>query len=174
MKSRKVMNGLLISGLIFYILFMLWTIIFKYVMPWQLFSPDRYYSRTVNFIPFLDVVKGNFTALDIYGNILVFVPMGIYVSMFSSRTKWYLNLLKIVGVSFAIEFTQYVLAIGAADTTDIVTNSIGGLIGIMIYIIIIKMAKTAERAKNFIVICSVLVMVPAAGLIGALVFVNGW
>jgi len=174
MRSRKTINGLLLIGMVFYILLLLWMILFKYVMPWELFSQSRYFSRSMNLLPFFDVIKGNFTMLDIYGNILVFIPMGIYISMFSSRTRWYINLLKVAGISFGIELVQYLLAIGASDTTDIVTNSIGGLIGILIYMLIRKAVKTPERARSFITVCSMVVMVAAAGLVGTLLIVNGW
>lgn len=172
MKKNTGWKTLLYAGLIFYSAFVLWTILFKYVMPWQLLDEARYFSRSLNLIPFGDVAAGKFTSLDIYGNVLIFVPMGIYFSMLFKHSKIYQNVIKIVLVSAGLEILQYVLAIGASDVTDIITNTMGGILGIGIYYGIRLIAKTEERTNKFILVCSAVALIFTAGISLLLLVVN--
>lgn len=63
---KKIINTLFIMGFIFYLLFILWNILFKYVSPLEIFSNDRFFSQTLNIIPFNDIFKGKFNKMDIY------------------------------------------------------------------------------------------------------------
>ncbi|MEW9094630.1 MAG: VanZ family protein [Clostridiaceae bacterium] len=160
--KKKTINILFIVGFVFYILFLLWNIPFKYVSPLELFSKNRYYSRTLNLIPFYDIFNGKFNRLDIYGNIILFIPLGIYINIFAKDSKMYKNICKIFVISLIFEVSQYVFGIGASDITDVITNTTGGIIGIGIYMAIKKIFKDYTKTKNFITICSILVMVPVA------------
>ena len=44
-------------------------------------------------------------------------------------------------VSFVYEFTQFVIAIGASDITDLIGNTLGGVLGIGLFYIIQKLFK---------------------------------
>ena len=44
-----------------------------------------------------------------------------------------LKLLIIAGISLLLEITQYILAIGSSDITDLITNTAGGLLGCLLY-----------------------------------------
>jgi len=172
MKKKRWLDGVLYVGFAFYILLLLRVVVFKYVMPWGLLSEERYFSRTVNLVPFSDVINGNFTTLDIYGNILIFIPLGIYFSVFFSKTKVYVNLLKVILVSLTIELLQYILAIGAADTTDIITNTAGGLAGIGIYMGIRLIAKSEAGARKAVTLCSMVTMMFTIIIVSLLFIAN--
>ena len=51
-------------------------------------------------------------------------------------------------VSLLLEVSQYVLSVGASDITDVITNTLGALIGVLFYNISIKLFKTEEKAKK--------------------------
>ncbi len=163
--KKKTLNTLFIISFVFYSVFLLWNIVFKYVSPLELFSSGRYFSRTINLIPFNDIINGYYNSLDIWGNVILFIPLGIYISMFLKNSRLHKNILKIAGISLLFEVCQYVFAIGASDITDIITNTIGGIIGILIYLLIKKAIKDDNKVKNFVSICSTLIMIPVSVLV---------
>ncbi|WP_394861869.1 VanZ family protein [Paraclostridium bifermentans] len=168
---KKIINNLFIAGFIFYVLFVVWQILFKYSTPLQLFG-NREYFRSVNIIPFNDIINGNFNKLDIVGNVILFIPLGIYLNIINPTSKISNNIYIIIGISLGFECIQYILGLGATDTTDIITNSVGGLIGIGIYTVIEKLFKNKVKVKNFVTICSTVVMVFVGILITGIVMYN--
>lgn len=168
---KKTINNLFIAGFIFYVLFVVWQILFKYSTPLQLFG-NREYFRSVNLIPFNDIINGNFNKLDIIGNVILFIPLGIYLNIINPTSKISNNIYIIIGTSLAFECIQYILGLGATDATDIITNTVGGLIGIGIYIVIEKLFKNKVKVKNFVTICSTVVMVFVGILITGIVMYN--
>lgn len=170
--KKKIINSLFMLSFVFYILFLLWNILFKYVSPMELFSSGRYFSRSINLIPFNDIINGYYNSLDIWGNVILFIPLGIYINIFLKNSKISKNIVKIAGISLLFEVIQYVFAIGASDITDIITNTFGGIIGIGLYLVIKKILKDDKRVKTFVSICSTLVMIPVAVIILALFIYN--
>lgn len=87
--KKKIINILFTIGFVFYISFLLWNIPFKYVSPLEVFSTNRYFSRTLNLIPFYDIFNGNYNSLDIWGNIILFIPLGIYMNIINKNNAIY-------------------------------------------------------------------------------------
>lgn len=133
---------------------------------------ERGNLRSVNLIPFNSIIDyimvdngiGGTRIIDvnIWGNILMFIPAGIYIMVHTNHSKWK-NLLILIGVSIGVEIAQYVFAIGATDIDDVILNSVGAFLGILIYTFFLKVFKTREKIKKAISIFSV--------IIGILVFV---
>lgn len=170
--KKKTINIIFILGFVFYIIFILWNIVFKYVSPLELFSSNRYFSRSLNLIPFYDIFIGVYNRLDIFGNVILFIPLGIYINMIAKNSRISKNIYKIIMISLIFEVSQYVFGIGASDITDIITNTIGGVIGIGIYMVIKKVFKEDNKIKSFITICSMLVMIPVVIIVILLFMYN--
>lgn len=168
---KKIINNLFIAGFVFYVLVVVWQILFKYSSPLQLFG-NREYFRSVNLIPFNDIINGNFNKLDIVGNIILFIPLGIYLNIINPTSKIANNICIIIGTSLGFECIQYILGLGATDTTDIITNTVGGLIGIGIYTVIEKVFTNKVKVKNFVTICSTVVMVFVGVILTGIVMYN--
>ncbi len=148
MKKEKFINALLAISFVFYAVFIIWNILFKYVSPINIFSTERYFSRSVNLIPFNDLLQGNYLRLDVWGNILLFIPLGIYMRVMKfGRLK---TAGAAAGISILFETLQYAFALGATDITDVIYNTIGGLVGILIYEFLYLLLKRGERVKTFI------------------------
>nr|WP_300351266.1 VanZ family protein [Clostridium sp.] len=157
---KRIVNGLFFISFIFYGLFLLWTILFKYVAPLNVFSSSReIFFRGVNFIPFNDILNGNYNKFDIIGNVILFIPFGIYIPMLFRISSIYKNIVIFALISLFFEVSQYVFYLGASDVTDIITNTIGGILGLGIYLILKKIFKDEGRIKFFVAICSILVMI---------------
>lgn len=81
------------------------------------------------YIPFL---RGGFIWLFIYlfvGNIVWFIPLGVYlVWKEPGRTVWRAVLIGLL-LSIAIEVSQYIFGVGVTEVDDLVLNTAGTLIG---------------------------------------------
>ena len=122
-----------------YFLILVWILLFK-----MSFSLDELYkSRSINLIPFMGsvIVNGRIYINEIIDNILVFIPLGIYICML--KEDW--SILRKISVGFfislGIEVLQFILAIGATDITDLIGNTLGGIIGIGVFYLFSKLFK---------------------------------
>jgi glycopeptide antibiotics resistance protein len=92
-----------------------------------------------NVVPFRDLAR----AIDgrpwglgeaitgVVGNVLLFVPFGLFAALRFPRTSWISIAFVAVVLATAIEVDQALMGTGrASDTTDIVTNAAGAVVGI--------------------------------------------
>ena len=139
---------------IFYILALIWIILFKM----QFSFKGLVTSRSINLIPFGEsiMVNGMIDVKEIIANVLIFIPFGIYISMLKS--EW--TFIKKVGsgfiISFAVEILQFIFAIGASDITDIIGNTLGGIIGIGIFYAFYKVFR--EKAIKIINVVALILL----------------
>lgn len=111
-----------------YLVLLTWIILFK--LGFSLTELDH--LRQINLIPFRGSVVANGTIDfdEIINNVIVFVPVGAYIRLLMPNTSLIRKICPIVGISFLYEALQFVLAIGASDITDLLSNTVGGLVGI--------------------------------------------
>jgi glycopeptide antibiotics resistance protein len=108
--------------------------------------------RSVNLIPFSETLI--LTGENIL-NVLIFVPLGIYAGILFERWIFTKKLLFFLLLSFIVEGLQYIFRVGAFDATDIITNTLGGLTGLGIFIIIGKAFNNRVNTQKFINIIAV-------------------
>lgn len=90
-----------------------------------------------NFIPFVEIMRytpfGRLFYKNIVGNVIMFIPLGLFLGRYSRGRKFLTSLFFILLFSFSIEITQ--LLIGRVfDVDDIILNVFGGIIGYIIYL----------------------------------------
>ena len=136
-KSEK-RNTLTLVLFAVYLLALVWLILFKLQ-----FSIAVMDGRVVNLIPLLGSFDNNgvLRFSEIRNNILVFIPLGIYIGMLKSKWSFAKKVLATVVLTLAFEITQFIFAIGRADITDVLSNTLGGVIGIGIYALLFKLMK---------------------------------
>jgi len=110
--------------------------------------------------------------MNIWGNILMFVPAGIYIILHNKSKAMIKNLLVIFIISLTIEIIQYIFALGAFDIDDIILNVIGGFIGLGIYNVVKKIFKTEDKIKTAISSLSLVVGLPMLALTILLILAN--
>ncbi|MER2039006.1 MAG: VanZ family protein [Solibacillus sp.] len=128
-------------------------------------------NRSVNLVPFQMIAEQGFT-LNVWGNILMFIPLGIYFADFLKRFNFGKAMGAVITTSLGIEALQYILKRGASDIDDLLLNSIGGLIGIFIYLVLKKMFKSKEHVHVAISVLSLVVGLPVFVLATMLVLYN--
>ena len=120
-----------ISHVIFvvYLILLCWLILFKLAVTVDMIP----HLRGVNLIPFY-YDKGSPVHLrEIIFNIIVFIPAGFYLAAMLYKRNIFLGILGIIGLSLLFEIIQYVYSIGASDITDLITNTLGGLCGMILF-----------------------------------------
>lgn len=152
MKSKKLTVGVLF----FYLVMLVWIILFKMDV-----SVDNFgQMRSVNLIPFSQsvIVNGKLDFGEIIENVLAFVPLGVLVYTIWQEWPWRWKLCAVALTSIVLELLQYILGIGASDITDVLTNTLGGVIGLGAALVLSKIApKSWKTVINSVsLVCGIL------------------
>lgn len=132
---------------IIYFCVLLWILIFKLGVRFSYME-----SRSVNLIPFNGALfsNGKIDFSEMILNILIFVPLGTYTGLlferWNSGRKYFFFFL----ISLMLEGFQFIFKIGAFDITDIITNTIGGIIGLKTIHAIEVVCKSSVKAQKLI------------------------
>ena len=167
--KRKRKFGVSVLFLI-YLALLVWIILFKL----QFNINDLDTVRSINLIPFYyDKEIGTaFHLKEVLENLLIFVPMGIYLQMLLPKCRFHGKLIIIAGTSLLLEGAQYVLAIGRSDITDVLTNTVGGLLGLIVYLMVARLIGNRIKANRLFSILAGIVSVVVIGLLSFILFAN--
>ena len=82
---------------------------------------------------------------NLFGNLFILTPLGILLP-FAWRKKHSVFLITAIGflVSMAVETLQLVLGVGAFDVDDLILNTLGVIVGYILY----KIGELLYRAIN--------------------------
>jgi len=72
---------------------------------------------------------------NLFGNILIFMPLGFFMPMASRYRSFILTVFYSFGLSFCVEIFQLVTRVGCFDVDDMLLNTIGGMLGYIIFAI---------------------------------------
>jgi glycopeptide antibiotics resistance protein len=123
-----------------YLLTLLWLVLFK--LSYDISSIlIGYQTRSLNLIPF--VTLGQTGLSETVSNVVTFIPFGLLLAVNVKQTSPWRLLLVVLAFSLVVEILQLALAIGTTDATDVVTNTLGGLIGLALY----RLVNTVVRAE---------------------------
>ena len=152
MKSKKVTLGLLV----FYLLALAWIILLKFQFSFAVLD----HIRNINLIPFSEsvIVNSRIDFSEIIQNGFAFVPFGVFAYTLWQEKSFLSQIIPIFLTSLGFEVIQFIFAIGATDITDLITNTLGGIIGIGIAFVISKIFKNNwKKYINIIgLVCAVL------------------
>ena len=139
-----------------YFLLLVWIILFKLSFSFS----DLETLRSINLIPFYYSNQTSFHLSEVMDNVLIFIPLGILLKMLNIENK------KIIFLGFILSFTletmQFIFSIGASDITDIITNTIGTIVGLFLYLILEKCLKDKTKTNQILNIL---------GIIGSVLFI---
>lgn len=159
-----------ISYIVFivYCVLLAWLVLFKL----NVNITDLNHSRSINLIPFKGslMINGKIQLKEILYNILVFVPLGVYLSMLKPEWSFPKKALITFCISLLFEVLQFAFAIGASDITDVIGNTLGAIIGFAVFHVL----KTIFRKKSIgvINIIGAVIEILAIIMIGALMAAN--
>lgn len=145
--------------------------------PATLFTPLRGNFGSFQLVPFGSIQEylhmgGGSAFRNLAGNIVAFIPYGIYLQVLKKDKRMGINVLIVAVTSIAVELVQALLRVGVTDIDDVLLNTLGGFIGILICRLIYRLAKEDIRAKTAITILSTIVGVPLAAVAIITVVIN--
>ena len=130
-----------------------------------LFSRAPGSERSINLIPFASIAEfmsshssgtGRVAFANVVGNILIFVPLGVYVSWLRQRAAAWLAMLLVALVSVSVEISQGVFAVGASDIDDVILNCVGGIMGILIFRLLSAFLREQSLVRTGMAVLSLL------------------
>ena len=136
-------------------------IIYIAVLTYFLFFSERYgrdiihneyrYNLTLftelrRFIEYREVIGLEGFIVNIFGNILAFTPFGFLLPIISQDNRKLINVTLItLQFSFTIELLQLVFKVGIFDVDDLFMNTLGGIIGYLVFKITNSIRKRIIR-----------------------------
>lgn len=162
MRQRKIKHKILwIAALIIYLYLLTKLILFKggpvdfEVVRVQLMAflhqPDLIHTRTVNLTPFQEISRDwnslslyrPGTAIHLVGNVMAFIPLGMFIPMLMgnkllSGANVFLSSLLL---SLGYEVTQLLTGMGIFDVDDLMLNTLGGVIGYILFTMALGMKR---------------------------------
>jgi len=138
---------------IIYLVALWWILVFKLGVRFSYMG-----NRSINLIPFSEflILNGKPDLGELIMNVVIFVPLGIYAGILFARWNFGKKVFLIFLISLMIEGLQFIFRVGAFDITDIITNALGGIIGLMIFNAIKKVFNNNLKAQKFINIIAAL------------------
>ncbi len=122
---EKVGKGILLVGLALSVAFILWFTLFSRVG-----SESRHFYPP--FWSYKAIANGSGEALlEVLGNILLFIPIGVIASMVLHLTLWQ-SITFGLAASFVIESCQWLFWLGSFEIDDLFHNTIGTIVGIVL------------------------------------------
>ncbi len=168
-KQERIKAVLLYGVFICYILLLMKILILSRITLLELFNSGRTLSRSINLIPFysiMEYISGSteitkaLAFANVVGNIVIFIPLGIYLPLFKNDKRVITNLLFILIVSLFVEIIQGLLGIGASDIDDIILNCLGGWIGILGYKFSLFILRDEKIVHTAITVLSAIIGLP--------------
>ena len=133
-----------LSGRIAFVIYILILIYFLFFAEWFGHGHGRYEELSYNLRPFAEIerfikyrdrVGFDFFFLNIVGNVIGFIPIGMILPVMSRRFyPFYKTVLFGFCLSFFVECVQLITRAGTFDVDDLILNTAGTLIGYLVFV----------------------------------------
>lgn len=84
-----------------------------------------------------------YSRVEFGANVMMFLPVGLFFLLLFGRRRWWLAIIASIVLTGAIEFTQLFLPTRVSDPRDLLSNTIGGTIGVLL-----GLALTLGKARQ--------------------------
>ena len=93
------------------------------------------FKEIKRFIVYRETLGGFAVFTNLFGNILIFMPYGFFISMASRERGFFKTLLYSFGLSLCVEIFQLFSKVGSFDVDDILLNTAGGVLGYLSFVV---------------------------------------
>ena len=139
-KKAKIIRAF---GKVLFLLYVGFLIYFLFVAEWygrtEIAEDYRYnlelFKEIRRFITYREQLGTFAVFANLAGNILIFVPYGFFISMASKLRGFFKTLFASMGLSLCVEIVQLFTKVGSFDVDDILLNTIGGVLGYILFAI---------------------------------------
>ena len=151
--DAKISKALVYSTFVNFLIILVWIVIFKAN---KAFMPDEitaylkelpFYKRAEKYIiPGYSIYEylktdGFMIKSDYFLNFIAFIPFGILMPFLLKKRKLTYTVITFVGASALFEVFQLMTCIGRFDASDLMTNTLGGFVGILLYKFVFSKTK---------------------------------
>ena len=148
LKSPTVFRILTVLAFICFVILLNWIIIFK--ISSELILTDSFYGMIkkpfkerfmLGAIPFIFSKNALNSLVDFLLNIIIFIPFGILFPTLTKKRTFFRFLLVAFLISLTFEIFQLITLWGHFDVDDLISNSLGFIVGYLFYLFILKDMK---------------------------------
>ena len=109
---------------------------------------ERFERREgVNLIPFHSIKLFKYMGYQVYGNLVMLLPLGIYLPLLYKRLYYFFAVaFTCLLFSVSIELMQLATHYRVADVDDVILNTTGACIGYLLLWLVLKMAGTGIQS----------------------------
>ncbi|MCD7885500.1 MAG: VanZ family protein [Lachnospiraceae bacterium] len=134
-------KGIKISGTCLFLLYMAGLVYFLFLS--EDFGHGGTGEYSYNIVPFREILRyiryrevlgTRAVLINLLGNVIGFLPFGALVPLMvrGARRAWRMTLLSLE-VSALVEFSQLIFQVGCFDVDDMILNTLGGLLGYLLF-----------------------------------------
>ena len=139
-RKKKIFRAV---GKVLFLLYVVFLIYFLFLAEWYgrtgISDEYRYnlelFREIKRFIIYREQLGAFAVFANLAGNILIFVPYGFFISVASRERGFFKTLFFSMGLSLCVEIIQLFTRVGSFDVDDILLNTIGGVLGYIIFLI---------------------------------------
>lgn len=156
--SQKQVKKLRTMGKVMFVLYIFFLLYFLIFSDWYgrtgISAEYRYnlvlLKEIKRFIEYREELGAFAVFTNLFGNILIFVPYGFFISMASSARGFFMTLFYSFGLSLCVEVFQLLTKVGSFDVDDLLLNTIGGVLGYIFFTIcnMIRRQHNGRRKKR--------------------------
>ena len=100
------------------------------------------------FLLYRNILGWRAVFLNIFGNVLAFMPFGFFLPVIWVRTRhWYITVLLSFAMSLLVETMQLVGKVGSFDVDDLFLNTLGGVLGFFTHWMIQKVRIRRRKRR---------------------------
>ena len=92
------------------------------------------FKEIMRFYTYRELVGVEAFLLNLFGNVLAFIPFGVMVPIVRRKNR---KFLRVLGMTFLlslfIECIQLIFRVGSFDVDDLILNTLGGVIGYIVF-----------------------------------------
>ena len=158
-------RGILLLAFAVYLVLLAWVVLFKLEVPW--IGAAAGLQRPIKLVPFVPSGDaGASTPAEMLINLVLFVPFGLFVGALAPTWAWWRAGIAALATSLALETVQHLLSTGSFDTTDLIVNTAGALVGWVIFLVV----RRTSGARTSLVMTRLCVITSALALVAAVAF----
>lgn len=105
------------------------------------------FAEINRYLSYIDTIGVTNVLINLMGNVVCFMPLGFMLPVLSQR-KWKLIRTTLLSclASVIVELTQLVSKLGSCDVDDVLMNTLGGLLGYILFVICSKIYSQWKKA----------------------------
>lgn len=104
------------------------------------------FHTIMNYINATGYINTSIVITNLAGNILAFMPLGFFLPLLFERyLKFRKTILVVIASTLTVECLQYIFRVGSFDVDDLILNTVGGILGFLVFKVVSLVIRTFKR-----------------------------